>query len=168
MLRLGAEVRLQLRFGAAAVVVEARVLGSRIVDVIRDDIYETRLCFEPNDPIESRTIESIIQGLKDLQERLWIQNAEGYVREEPMPEEGPFRSFIRVTKTPLGWHRVRTTNPEQPPDGLTLPPSTIPWEIELICDSYDAFNQEWKKLLRAMATLACGREIPRRERRKIR
>ena len=69
------------------------------------------------------------------------------------PEVG----FLQFRFTPAGWKCVRALLPDQPEDGFTVSASEPQEQIDLLCATYEAGDEEAKQMTRAIAMASITR-----------
>jgi hypothetical protein len=82
----------------------------------------------------------------------WEANLQGIAwRPKPGRKSAVIRRYIAIRKTPDGWVRTITSDPNQPLDGVAVPDDTPEAEIEILRRTYDSGDRTTRELMRRMA-----------------
>ena len=52
------------------------------------------------------------------------------------------------------WRKVKTQNPQQPPEGFTVLAQEDPYQIDLLCETYEKADENMRQLIRMLAELS--------------
>jgi len=72
------------------------------------------------------------------------------------------RGYVSYLYKSGSWRRVPTDSPSQPLDGFTVPSHEDEEELETLCASYEAGDEETRNLIRLIAELSTVPTTPRR------
>lgn len=71
--------------------------------------------------------------------------------------EGKGDRFRRCEYIDGKWRRTETTRPEQPPVGFTVSADVRPYYVDLLCETYQAADEEGKRLTQTLAQLSINK-----------
>ena len=71
--------------------------------------------------------------------------------------EGKGDRFRRCELTDGKWRRSETTRADQPPNGFTVSADVRPYYVDLLCETYQAADEEGRKLTQTLAQLSISR-----------
>lgn len=63
-------------------------------------------------------------------------------------------SFISCSLDRNQWRKVKTQSPQQPLEGFTVLAQEDPYEIDLLCETYENASEETRQLIRVLAELS--------------
>ena len=67
------------------------------------------------------------------------------------------RTFVVWTLGDGGWSHTVSMLPDQPKDGFTVSAGEPEHEVEMLCQSYEAGNEEARRMIRALAEISVAR-----------
>ena len=151
--------------------IEAAVLRSKLERFSGPEaltIYHSGLRFTKavGDSMEALRDAMVAQVMRALSEQK--ANARGELPTEldkmPLFQSGLLRSeshqigktlgYISCTLERNRWRKVKTPNPQQPAEGFTLLAQEDPYQIDLLCQTYQNTNDEMRQLIRFLAELS--------------
>ncbi len=71
--------------------------------------------------------------------------------------EGKGDRFRRCELTDDKWRRSETTRADQPPNGFTVSADVRPYYVDLLCETYQASDEEGRKLTQTLAQLSISK-----------
>jgi hypothetical protein len=71
--------------------------------------------------------------------------------------EGKGDRFRRCELTDGKWRRSETTRADQPPNGFTVSADVRPYYVDLLCETYQAADEEGRKLTQTLAQLSISK-----------
>jgi hypothetical protein len=63
-------------------------------------------------------------------------------------------SYISCSLDRNRWRKVKTQSPQQPPEGFTVLAQEDPYQIDLLCETYENAGEEMRQLIRVLAELS--------------
>jgi hypothetical protein len=150
----GSQARLTFNWNGARFEAAAEVLASRVVSLARPTRYESRLRFVTMSSSAEHVLARALADIAAAALRTWVANLRGWENVTP-PIDGETdhadSGFLRCRYVPArGWERKWTKNPDQPKEGFTVPASTEPAELNMLCLTYETSDEEGRALLRVM------------------
>lgn len=115
-------------------------------------VYHTGIAFPDLDRSEEAHLFQLLMDEAQEQVSEWEANLQGVGwRPKPSRKSIVVRRYISLRKTPLGWTRSITSDPNQPVDGVSVPDDTPETELEILRRTYDAGDKTMRELMRRMA-----------------
>lgn len=71
--------------------------------------------------------------------------------------EGKGDRYRRCELVDGKWRRSETTRPEQPPNGFTISADIRPYYVDLLCETFQATDEEGKRLTQTLAQLSINK-----------
>lgn len=165
-------LQLAFRWEKQELLIECRLVRSRLELFSRGDttlrIYHSGLVFVEGEE-KGKDLRGVIA--KRVSRALETQKADAYAVEDALKSvtdsSGAINlnlffplfaqsehDYIRCTYAHGRWHEERVTSPEQPENGFTISAQESPEEIELLCKTFVAADDEEKRLIRVFAYLS--------------
>ena len=88
---------------------------------------------------------------------LHITFLQGALTGEGRDYVGPFVLRGRYELTDGKWRRSETTRADQPPNGFTVSADVRPYYVDLLCETYQASDEEGRKLTQTLAQLSISK-----------
>jgi hypothetical protein len=150
----GSQARLTFNWKGERFEAAAEVLASRVVSLARPTRFESRLRFVTMSSSAEHVLARALADIAAAALRAWVANLRGWEADTPRndaetdhADSGFLRCRYGVAR---GWERKWTENPEQPKDGFTVPASTEPAEVNMLCRTYETCDADGRALLRVM------------------
>jgi hypothetical protein len=80
------------------------------------------------------------------------QELEG--RTDPQSQIARSVGYISCSLDRRRWRKVKTQNPQQPPEGFTILAQEDPYQIDLLCETYENADENMRQLIRMLAELS--------------
>ena len=153
---LHSRVRLTFAWRAERFEAIAEVLASRLIALGSGDVpaqYESRLRFVTVSPENEATLATALNELSSRSLRRLVANLHGWIEDAPQPRfsDRDAKEFIRCVYTPGGWQQKRSRDFSQPLFGFTVPATTDPREINMLCRTYESGDDETRRMVRTTA-----------------
>lgn len=115
-------------------------------------VYHTGIAFPDLDRSQEEHLYQLLMDEAQEQVSEWEANLQGIGwRPKPSRKSVVARRYISLRKTPAGWLRVITSDPNQPVDGVCVPDDTPESELEILRRTYDSADRTMRELMRRMA-----------------
>ena len=150
---LGARLRIRYewrggRFDGSGIVLASRVISLGDGSHTR---YESRLHFLSLTPHAQSMLEQTLADLEEHNLRKWVANLRGWgehLADDPTAREA--QTFIRCRYVGGRWEQKATREASLPDQGFTVPSSTDPFELRLLCRTY-ASGADGRDLVRLLS-----------------
>jgi len=146
------DVRTRAAFTCAPLIARGEVRHSILLPAKTGIVYHTGISFPALDDVQSQHLHQLLIDEAQEQVREWESNLNGIAwRPKPAPRSQVVRRYIALHRTPEGWRRSVTVDPNQPIDGIAVPDDTPETEIEVLRRTYDAADRTTRELMRRIA-----------------
>ncbi|HEX2834733.1 MAG TPA: hypothetical protein VHW00_17100 [Thermoanaerobaculia bacterium] len=139
-------------FVCGPVLAEGDVRHSILLPAESGIVYHTGIAFRNlTDEQQSHLYQLLIDEAQE-QVNEWEANLQGLAwRPKPARKSAVVRRYVSLRKTPTGWLRTITIDPNQPIDGIAVPDDTPENELEILRRTYDSADKTMRELMRRMA-----------------
>jgi hypothetical protein len=139
-------------FICGPVIAHGNVRHSILLPAERGVVYHTGIAFVNLDDDQERHLYQLLMDEAQEQVNEWEANLQGVPwRPKPARKSIAARRYISLRKTPDGWVRTITKDPNQPIDGIAVPDDTPENELEILRRTYDNADRTTRELMRRMA-----------------
>jgi hypothetical protein len=139
-------------FICGPVITDGEVRHSILLPSRTGVVHHTGVAFPELTASQQQQLHQLLIDEAQEQVQEWEANLEGLAwRPKPAPKSVVVRRYICLRKTPDGWVRTITVDPNQPLDGVAVPDDTSATELELLRRTYDAGDKTTRELMRRMA-----------------
>jgi hypothetical protein len=139
-------------FTCGSFIARGEVRHAILLPAINGIVYHTGVAFPDLDNGQQQHLYQLL--IEEAQEQVteWEANLQGLAW-RPMPARRSIvaRRYVSLRKTPAGWVRAITIDPNQPLDGVAVPDDTPESEIEILRRTYDSADTTSRELMRRMA-----------------
>ena len=156
----GSSVRLAFEWNGGRFATNAEVLASRVIALGDGNggatIFESRLRFMEVDRDCELVLQRVIAEFADRDLRHWVNNMQGdndAQKSEDMPKLRMSYVRLRFIRD-RWWEKKWTHDSSQPEDGFVVPATFDAKDIEGLCETYGAGDEEGRQLIRTMAAEA--------------
>ena len=134
-----------------------------MAEVMRNDEVRAGLQFmEPNDALSRLLASSVLELLQAQEANAGGDRARNIIGgDETLTAASDLQAadiFMSYRLGDGGWKRRRALLPDQPDDGFTIRANVPQEEVDLLCRTYEAGDEEARRLTRLMAELSVARK----------
>ena len=139
-------------FVCGPLIARGDVRHSIVLPAAKGIVHHTGISFPALDALQQKHLYDLLMDEAQEQVSEWEANLQGIGwRPRPSRKSAVVRRFIALRKTPQGWTRTITTDPNQPIDGVAVPDDTPENELEILRRTYDSADKTSRELMRRIA-----------------
>ena len=136
---------------------EAVVRHSVLLPAKQGVIYQSGVSFTKVGKAEHELLLDLL--VHEAQEQVieWESNLQGVERpsaRRPARRSAVAPRFLSLRRRPNGWEQRITSDPNQPPDGITIVDGTAEEDVAVLKDTYESADDAMRELMRRVATVA--------------
>jgi len=144
-------------FSCGPLTAEAAVKHSVLLPAKTGVVYQSGVSFPNIGKAEHELLLDLL--VHEAQEQVieWESNLQGVERpssRRPARQSAVKLRFLALRRTPRGWEQRITSDPNQPPDGITVVEGTAEPDVVVLKETYDTADDAMRELMRRVATVA--------------
>jgi hypothetical protein len=144
-------------FSCGPLTTEAVVKHSVLLPAQQGVVYQSGASFTKLGKPEHGLLLDLL--VHEAQEQVieWESNLQGVERQSarrPARKSAVALRFLALRRTPHGWEQRVASDPNQPPDGITIVDGTTEEDIAVLKETYESADEPMRELMRRVATVA--------------
>lgn len=144
-------------FACGPLTTEAVVKHSVLLPATTGVVYQSGVSFTKIGKPEHDLLLDLL--VHEAQEQVieWESNLQGVERpsaRRPARKSAVALRFLALRRTPRGWEQRVASDPNQPPDGITVVDGTAEEDIAVLKETYENADESMRELMRRVATVA--------------